>query len=127
MEILPMTLWRLHCMENHFPGLWHQWYRHQCVSVGWPPKLWSLKKQTDRDAVTTLNALLEIEVGDYVISTLSGHCVGRLGQVTAPPRIDDTDWRPLVPRSKDYPEGQHGRLIGSEEHTSELQSPCNLV
>jgi hypothetical protein len=109
-----MTLWRFHCMDDWFPGLWHQWYRHQCVSVGWPPKRWSLKKQTERDAVTTRNALSEIKVGEFVISTLSGpfsHCVGRLGQVTARPRIDDADWMPLVPKSREYPEGQHGRRI----------------
>lgn len=106
-----MTLWRFHCPENYYPGLWHQWYRHQCVSVGWPPKRYSLKKQKDRDAVVVRNAISEIKIGDFVIATLSGHCVGRLGKVTSPPRVDDADWRPLVPKSKYYPEGQHGRLI----------------
>jgi hypothetical protein len=105
-----MTLWRFHCQDDGWPGLWHQWYRHQCVAVGWPPKRWSLKRRTDPDAVAVRNALSQIQIGDLVVATLKGHRVGRIGEVTTK-CVEDEEWSPLVPKSKDWPEGQQGRRI----------------
>src|SRR2546426_7691460 len=41
-------------------------------------------------------------------------------------RLDGERYRP-DPVSRWQPEGVHGASARSEEHTSELQSPCNLV
>jgi hypothetical protein len=51
-----------------------------------------------------------MEVGDYVVASLQGHRVGRLGQITDK-AIKDTDWKPLVPANADEPEGEMGRRI----------------
>ena len=41
-----MILWKVDCMEDRFPGLWHRLYRHQCVAIGWPP--WRKRKKTKK-------------------------------------------------------------------------------
>lgn len=56
------------------------------------------------------NALSRIAVGNYVIAALKGNRVARLGQVTAL-AVNDDQWDPLVPKSKDFPVGQMGRPI----------------
>jgi hypothetical protein len=79
-----MMLWKIHTMEDEFPGLWQQWYRHQCVAVGFTP-YWGNKLRGETEDYggwhRARKALLEIEIGDYVIATLRGHRVGRLGTV----------------------------------------------
>src|SRR2546425_8688001 len=106
-----MTLWKVYCMEDEFPGLWHRLYRHQCVAVGWPPPRWKLNGKTkDRGLARVRNALSRMAVGDYVVAALKGNRVGRLGQVTAL-AVNDNEWAPLVPKSKDLPVGQMGRRI----------------
>jgi hypothetical protein len=108
-----MTLWKIYTMEDEFPGLWQQWYRHQCVAVGFTPsrglKLYGETKDFGgwRRA---RSALLQIKVGDYVVAALKGNRVGRLGAVIEK-HIDDDEWQPLVPPSKEYPNGQMGRRI----------------
>jgi hypothetical protein len=42
--------------------------------------------------------------------TLRGHRVGRLGNVTGK-AIEDDEWEPLVPKSRDYKTGQMGRRL----------------
>jgi hypothetical protein len=49
-------------------------------------------------------------VGDYVVAALKGNRVARLGQVTGL-AVNDNEWDPLVPKSKDLPVGQMGRRI----------------
>ena len=49
-------------------------------------------------------------VGDYVVAALKRNRVGRLGQVTAF-AVNDNEWDPLVPKSKDLRFGQMGRRI----------------
>jgi hypothetical protein len=51
-----------------------------------------------------------MEVGDYVVASLQGNRVGRLGQITSK-SVGDEDWEPLVPISPDEPEGEMGRRI----------------
>jgi hypothetical protein len=110
-----MTLWKIHAMEDEFPGLWQQWYRHQCVAVGFAP-YWGHKlhgKTTSRWGTAWLRAratLLQITVGDHVVVALKNHRVARLGEVTET-KIEDDQWDPLVPRDRDNPFGHIGRRI----------------
>ncbi len=108
-----MNLWKIYAMENEFPGLWHQWYRHQCVAVGFAPD-WGLNLHGEtknfRGWRQTRASLLKIAVGDFVVVALKGNRVSRLGQVTEI-HVEDNEWDPLVPVSKDNPTGQMGRRI----------------
>jgi hypothetical protein len=98
-------------MEDEFPGLWHRLYRHQCVAIGWPPPRNKLNgKAKEPGFAKVSNALSRMAVGDYVVAALKRNRVGRLGQVTAL-AVNDDDWDPLVPKSKDRPVGQMGRRI----------------
>jgi hypothetical protein len=100
-------------MEDEFPGLWQQWYRHQCVAVGWGPhRGLKLEGETSKDGGwhTARAALHRINVGDFVIVALKGNRVGRLGQVTEK-HVGDDEWDPLVPVSKHLPHGQMGRRV----------------
>jgi hypothetical protein len=108
-----MTLWKIYTMEDHFPGLWQQWYRHQCVAVGFAPyRGLKLRGETEDNGGwrRCRTALLEIEVGDYVVAALKDNRVGRLGTVIEK-RVEDDEWDPLVPESKENPTGQMGRRI----------------
>ena len=109
-----MTLWKIYTMEDDYPGLWQQWYTHQCVAVGFAP-YWRFKlhgKTYDEGGWRRARkALLEIKVGDYVVAALKGNRVGRLGTVIEK-HIEDDEWNPLVPESKDNPTGQ----MGSSDH-----------
>ncbi len=77
-----MTLWKIYSMEDEFPGLWRQWYRHQCVAVGFNPS-WGCRlrgKTKDFGGWRAVRArLLEVAVGDFIIVALKGNRVGRLG------------------------------------------------
>jgi Endonuclease NucS len=103
-------------MENDFPGLWQRWLKNQCVAVGWASE-WgyflndSPKPSKRKDGwIPVRNRLKEIKIGDYVLVSLQGNRVGRLGEVTGL-AIKDADWFPLVPRSKKLPVGGIGRRI----------------
>src|SRR5947209_960231 len=94
-----MKLWKIYAMEDYFPGLWHQWYRHQCVAAGFAP-YWGCKlhgKTKDYGGWRLARSrLLQIAVGDFVIVALKGNRVGRLGEVTGI-HIEDDEWDPLSP------------------------------
>jgi hypothetical protein len=93
-----MRLWKINCMERQYPGMWHRWYRHQCVAVGWHAK-WGFHLVGDSDDIgwrRTRASLKRMEVGDQVVVALQNHRVGRLGEITATHNSDD-DWKPLVP------------------------------
>ena len=108
-----MGLWKINCMENEYPGMWQRWFRNQCVAVGWKSD-WgyplSGSGQFGRGWSRARRALQEIAVGDHIIVALSGHRVGRLGQVTGK-AVDDTDWDPLVPKNSQLPDGEMGRRV----------------
>ncbi len=108
-----MTFWKINCMEDEFPGLWQQWYRHQCVAVGFASYR-GLKLHGDTKDFggwhAARAALLRIAVGDHIVVALKGNRVARLGQVTEK-HIEDHEWDPLVPVSKHLPHGQMGRRI----------------
>jgi hypothetical protein len=108
-----MTLWKVSCLEDTYPGMWQRWYRHQSVGIGWPPmdgyylngstaggQGWSRARES----------LKAVAVGDHIVVTLRGHRLGRLGEVTGK-AIEDAEWNPLVPASRESTSGQMGRRI----------------
>lgn len=100
-------------MEEDYPGLWHQWYKNQCVAVGWNASLgYRLRGATKSSQgwKVARKALLEVAIGDWVVVQLRKHRVGRIGEVIGK-TIEDDEWNPLVPPSKNLPEGQMGRRI----------------
>ena len=56
------------------------------------------------------SSLQKIQIGDYVIVSLRGNRVGRLAEVTGK-AVQDGDWNPLVPCTKDEPDGEMGRRV----------------
>lgn len=107
-----MTLWKISCMENEYPGLWRHWYRSQCVGVGWYSG-WGFKLlgyTKDRGWARARAALQRIKVGDHLIVSLHQRRVGRLGEVVRL-AVGDNHWNPLVPKSKSLPDGELGRRI----------------
>lgn len=107
-----MVLWKVNCMERRFPGMWHRWYRHQCVAVGWCSDWGFLLTGAakDRGWARARNSLQRMSTGDYVVVALQNNCVGRLGRITAR-HVGDGQWNPLVPSSKHLPDGEMGRRI----------------
>ena len=108
-----MTLWKVTCLEDVFPGMWQRWYRHQSVGIGWPPQAgFRLTGETPgrHGWRVARGAMKQISVGDMLIVALRGHRVGRVGHVTGNETADE-QWSPLVPKSPDYPHGEMGRRI----------------
>jgi len=108
-----MTLWKISCLEDDYPGMWQRWFRHQCVGIGWPPKDgYCLEGPTEGGNAWSRarKALKSISIGDGIVVTLRGHRLARFGLVTGK-AISDSDWDPLVPPSRDLPEGEMGRRI----------------
>ena len=110
-------------MEDSFPGMWQRWYVNQCAAVGWagqwgfrlrgePAMLgWAAETKSKHGGWLRVRGLIdEIQPGDYVAVSLRDHRIGRIGEVTGK-AIEDGDWDPLVPRSKDEPDGGIGRRI----------------
>jgi len=111
-----MTLWKINCMEDKYPGMWQRWFRNQCVAVGWRSK-WGYPLTGPSNGPSgnpgwrrTRAALQRMKIGDFIVASLKGNRVGRLGQITCM-AIGDADWEPLVPASAEQPEGEMGRRI----------------
>lgn len=111
-----MTIWKINCMEDDYPGMWQRWFRNQCVGVGWHAE-WGFPLNGEITAdehgaawARARSAIKRIQVGDVVVVSLRGHRVGRLGEVTGK-AIEDHEWSPLVPRTKQRPDGEMGRRI----------------
>jgi len=106
------TLWKVSCREDLYPGLWQRWFKAQCVAIGWPPADGYRLNKSSNDAGwnRARSALKSVQLGDYVIVTLRGNKVGRLGVVTGK-SVEDGAWDPLVPESKDLPAGELGRRL----------------
>jgi hypothetical protein len=101
------TLWKIVCQEDDHPGLWRQWFKHQCVAVGWPPqRCFRLHGGTKggRGWARARKALQDFKVGDVMLVALRGRRVGRLGWVTGK-AIEDSHWKPLVEPSSTWPYG----------------------
>jgi hypothetical protein len=94
--------------------MWQRWLKNQCVAVGWASKrgyfLNDSPKRSKRKYgwILARNRLNQIKIGDYVLVSLQGNRVGRLGEVT---ELATDDWDPLVPKSKNEPDGDKGRRI----------------
>ncbi len=108
-----MTVWKVNCMENEYPGMWQRWFLNQCVAVGWKGS-WGYKLRGETDGGIgwrrVRKALERISVGDKVIVQLRGHRLGRVGEVTGK-AIEDEDWDPLVPKTEEDSDGEMGRRI----------------
>jgi hypothetical protein len=97
-------------MEDHYPGLWHTWFREQIVAVGWPPPGFGLHTaQAKRDWSLARRYLLQMSVGDKVIVQLRNWRVGRIGTVLDK-QIEDAQWDPSVP-SQGGDSGEMGRRV----------------
>lgn len=108
-----MQLWKIYCEEDKYPGMWQRWFKNQCVAVGWAGK-WGFHLEGNTEGgygwSRARRLLNQIKIGDLILVTLQNNRVGRIGEVTGM-AIKDTDWDPLVPKSKDQPDGEKGRRI----------------
>src|SRR6266852_4081474 len=105
-------LWRIYCMEDSWPGLWRLWLKHQCATVGYPPR-YNYRMEggkTYLDWIHARNALKKIEPGDFIVAALPDRRIGRLGEVVHNETAGDK-WHPLVDPYPDEPDGQMGRRI----------------
>lgn len=117
-----LNFWRIHCHIGHHPGQWQFWFKQQCCAVGWPPPSWEGVALPDgngwkfdseggeHDWVTTRGALKRMRPNDWVVVTLPGLRVGRLGRIVEM-AVSDVHWNPIVPPSKGHPLGDMGRRI----------------
>lgn len=116
----PPAFWRIHCHIGHHPGQWQFWFREQCCAVGWPPSEWNGRKQDgwsidarypgEKDFTTTMNSLRRMRRDDWIVATLPGHRVGRLGRVVGL-AVEDEDWNPIVRPTTAAGFGENGRRI----------------
>lgn len=68
-----MALWKVHCLEDYYPGMWHRWYRHQCVAIGWPPPKWKLRGRSGSSGlVRARNALTSVRRKKQVVRDFPG-------------------------------------------------------
>ena len=107
-------LWKIACKEDWFPGMWQRWFKHQCAAVGWAAE-WGFKlrgRTKGGHGWTRARRLIaeEIKPGDHIVVSLRGHRIGRIGEVTKL-AVEDKEWDPLVPPSKDNRVGEMGRRI----------------
>jgi Endonuclease NucS len=102
--------WKINCMENEYPGLWHTWFKEQIVAVGWPPDNFGLRTETkERSWSAARRYLIQIDPGDKVVVQLKNWRVGRIGTVLSK-QIEDNEWNPSVPpQSGDL--GEMGRRV----------------
>jgi hypothetical protein len=104
--------WKINCMEDKYPGLWHTWFTQQVVAVGWWPPNWSLENQAvDEQPAWTMarRCLLKIEPGDRIVVQLKDWRIGRIGTVLGL-KVKDKEWNPTVPPQKGDC-GEMGRRI----------------
>jgi hypothetical protein len=107
------VIWKIFCMEKDYPGMWQRWYKNQCVAVGWAG-MWGYrlhgKTKGGKNWEICRRALKEMKVGDYVVVALPHSKIGRIGEIVEK-EIDDDQWDPLVPKSKNSPDGEIGRKV----------------
>jgi hypothetical protein len=120
-ESLP-AFWRVHCHIGHHPGQWQRWYREQCCAIGWPPAEWGgtlnpggytvADTSGDTDFATSVSNCRRMKPGDWIVATLTGNRVGRLGRVFRV-AIEDDVWNPVV-------SGNRVRFISSRTQEPDL-------
>lgn len=109
--------WKFFCEEREYPGLWHTWFKHQVVAVGWCPK-WGFKLEggkRDRGWSRARNQLGQMRPGDWVVVQLVHGRVGRIGEVVRL-CVGDDQWSPTVEpipggRTPVERDGENGRRI----------------
>src|SRR2546430_17261344 len=115
---MAIKLWKINCMEDRFPGMWQRWFKHQCAAVGWAGK-WGfhLKDPSERGRgwIRARRLLEQIKPGDWIVVSLRGHRIGRIGEVNRK-AVGDADWGPFVPpragaRDRYQRDGEMGRRI----------------
>ncbi len=105
------NVWKVYCMENNWPGLWKRCYQEQVAPIGFPPPYFTfLKDSKHNNWGKVREPLSRIKIGDTIILSLPDNRVGRIGLVTDL-KVKDDEWRPLIPKSKQYENGEMGRLI----------------
>lgn len=105
-----MANWKINCMEDDYPGLWHTWFRQQIVAVGWPPPQFGLHTpNAAHDWSLARRYLLQVSAGDKVIVQLRSWRVGRIGMVLGK-QIEDAEWSPSVPK-QGGDSGEMGRRV----------------
>jgi hypothetical protein len=100
-------------MEDKYPGMWQRWFKNQCVAVGWSPDDgYRLNGDTSggKGWSTARNAIKKMEVGDFVVVAMKNNKIARIGEIKDK-AIEDSQWDPLVPKSKSVPRGKMGRRI----------------
>jgi hypothetical protein len=40
-----LRCWKVNCMEDEHPGLWHTWFTEQVAAIGWPPPQFACRSQ----------------------------------------------------------------------------------
>lgn len=106
----PTRYWKINCMEDKYPGLWHTWFREQVAAVGWGPGDFGLDKPTTDTAWQLARGCLKrVNPGDRVVVQLKNWRVGRVGTVLAV-KIRDDEWNPSVP-PQEGDEGEMGRRL----------------
>lgn len=107
------NIWRVHCEEDKYPGMWQRWFKNQCVAVGWPPAEGyhlSENKKGKKGWSTARNAIIKMKEGDFVVVAMTNKKIARIGEITGK-AIEDDQWDPLVPKSETLPTGEKGRRI----------------
>lgn len=105
-----MSYWKIYCMEHDWPGLWRRFFRHQVVTIGFPPGSGYKLTGKSRPWSRVRNGIQKLKVGDQVVVQLHHNRVGRIGTILEI-KIDDKDWNPLVPKSTKHHTGEMGRRI----------------
>jgi endonuclease NucS-like protein len=104
--------WKVNCMEDKYPGLWHTWFSEQVVAVGWWPPRWSLESQSKYERAAwnlARHCLKKMTSGDRIAVQLKDWRIGRIGTILRL-RIRDEEWTPTVP-SQNGDKGEMGRRI----------------
>ncbi|MHB1936705.1 MAG: endonuclease NucS domain-containing protein [Acidobacteriaceae bacterium] len=102
--------WKINCMEDEYPGLWHTWFTEQVVAVGWWPPKWGLRTPTEDSAWDLARrCLLKVKPEDRIVVQLKNWRIGRIGTVLKL-KISDDQWNPTVPRQKGNV-GEMGRRL----------------
>ncbi len=115
-----VSFWRVHCHIGQHPGQWQNWFKEQCCAVGWPPSNWNGKEADgwsiddpsagNHDFKTTMGCLRRMKAGDWIVATLPGNRIGRIGRITAL-AVEDREWNPILPPDPKHPSGENGRRI----------------
>lgn len=99
--------WKINCMEDDYPGLWHTWFTEQVVAVGWPPPEFGLETPSKDTAWEMCRKrIVKVKPGDRVVVQMRDWRVGRIGTVLQL-KITDGEWNPTVPGDV----GEMGRRI----------------